>query len=128
MTKFLEEDATIADVLPTLTNKEEYVRVVFGNMAECKRRFGNASVRIGIAGDGKAPYHRVSYRNSADVEIPFGAFVGKNPFKNEARVHDDTWSSVSVTMAEIQALMGELRHFEIKSPPKPPAPPKHAKR
>jgi len=32
--KDIPKDATIRDVLPTLSNKEEYVRVVIGHMSE----------------------------------------------------------------------------------------------
>ena len=89
----LQPDATIADALPGITGKEEYVRQIAGNLIECKRAHGNASVRIGVTGDGTAPYNRISYFNAADKEIAYGAFVGASPFKNSMRVNDDTWST-----------------------------------
>ena len=49
----LRPDATIADVVQTLLEPEEYVRVVLGNMHACRQRHKNALVRIGITGQGK---------------------------------------------------------------------------
>jgi hypothetical protein len=112
----LQPDATINDALPNIIAKEEYVRQIVGNLMQCKRVHGNASVRIGITGDGTAPYNRISYLNDADKEIAFGAFVGASPFKNTMRVNDDTWSTASMTFAEVQALLGELRQFKVRHP------------
>jgi hypothetical protein len=119
----LQPDATITDALPGIIGKEEYVRQIVGNLMECKRAHGNASVRIGITGDGTAPYNRISYFNDAEKEIAFGAFVGASPFKNSMRVNDDTWSTASMTFAEVQALLGELRQFKVRHPmdAQPPA-------
>ena len=119
----LQPDATITDALPGIIGKEEYVRQIVGNLMECKRAHGNASVRIGITGDGTAPYNRISYFNDAEKEIAFGAFVGASPFKNSMRVNDDTWSTASMTFAEVQAVLGELRQFKVRHPmdAQPPA-------
>jgi hypothetical protein len=119
----LQPDATITDALPGIIGKEEYVRQIVGNLMECKRAHGNASVRIGVTGDGTAPYNRISYFNDAEKEIAFGAFVGASPFKNSMRVSDDTWSTASMTFAEVQALLGELRQFKVRHPmdAQPPA-------
>jgi hypothetical protein len=119
----LKPDATITDALPGIIGKEEYVRQIVGNLMECKRAHGNASVRIGITGDGTAPYNRISYFNDAEKEIAFGAFVGASPFKNSMRVNDDTWSTASMTFAEVGALLGELRQFKVRHPmdAQPPA-------
>ena len=123
MANLLQPDATITDALPGIIGKEEYVRQIVGNLMECKRAHGNASVRIGITGDGTAPYNRISYFNDAEKEIAFGAFVGASPFKNSMRVNDDTWSTASMTFAEVQALLGELRQFKVRHPidAQPPA-------
>ena len=123
MANLLQPDATITDALPGIIGKEEYVRQIVGNLMECKRAHGNASVRIGITGDGTAPYNRISYFNAAEKEIAFGAFVGASPFKNSMRVNDDSWSTASMTFAEVQALLGELRQFKVRHPidAQPPA-------
>jgi hypothetical protein len=124
----LQPDATITDALPGIIGKEEYVRQIVGNLMECKRAHGNASVRIGITGDGTAPYNRISYFNDAEKEIAFGAFVGASPFKNSMRVSDDSWSTASMTFAEVQALLGELRQFKVRHPMDAQPPAKTSKR
>jgi len=112
----LQPDATITDALPGIIGKEEYVRQIVGNLIACKRAHGNANVRIGITGDDTAPYNRISYFNDAEKEIAFGAFVGASPFKSSMRVSDDSWSTASMTFAEVQALLGELRQFKVRHP------------
>jgi hypothetical protein len=124
----LQPDATITDALPGIIGKEEYVRQIVGNLIECKRAHGNANVRIGITGDGTAPYNRISYFNDAEKEIAFGAFVGASPFKNSMRVSDDSWSTASMTFAEVQALLGELRQFKVRHPMDAQPPAKTSKR
>ena len=125
VSNLLQPDATITDALPGIIAKEEYVRQIVGNLMLCKRAHGNASVRIGITGDGTAPYNRISYLDGAEKEIAFGAFVGASPFKNSMRVNDDTWSTASMSFAEVQALLGELRQFKVRHPmdAQPPARP-----
>ena len=115
MANLLRPDATITDALPGISAQEEYVRQIVGNLMLCKRAHGNASVRIGVTGDGAAPYNR--------KEIAFGAFVGASPFKNAMRVNDDTWSTASMSFGEVQALLGELRQFKVRHPmdAQPPA-------
>jgi hypothetical protein len=119
----LQPDATITDALPGIVAQEEYVRQIVGNLMECKRAHGNAHVRIGITGDGTAPYNRISYLDNSEKEVAFGAFVGASPFKNTMRVNDDTWSTASMSFAEVQALLGELRQFKVRHPmdAQPPA-------
>ena len=124
----LQPDATITDALPGIIGKEEYVRQIVGNLIECKRAHGNASVRIGITGDGTAPYNRISYFNAAEKEIAFGAFVGGSPFKNSMRVNDDSWSTASMTFAEVQVLLGELRQFKVRHPMDAQPPAKNSKK
>jgi hypothetical protein len=116
MANLLQHDATINDALPTIIEKEEFVRLILGNLMQCKRLHGNASVRIGVTGDGTAPYHRISYYNDAGIEVASGAFIGGSPFKNVTRVNDDTWSSTATTLAEVQAILGELRQFKPHYP------------
>src|ERR1700722_17513171 len=79
--------------------------------------------RIRLTGDGTAPYKSISYFNAAEKEIAFGAFVGGSPFKNSMRVNDDSWSTASMTFAEVQVLLGELRQFKVRHPmdAQPPA-------
>jgi hypothetical protein len=60
-TPVLQSDATIADLLNSLNKPRDYIQCVYENMWECKLEYGNASVRIGITGAGRAPYYRTEY-------------------------------------------------------------------
>jgi hypothetical protein len=109
----IEPNATITDVLPMLANKEEYVRAILGNLMDCKRKHGNAGVRVGIAGTTKVPSHKISYTDAAGEEVVFGSYAGKSPSKDDPATRDDAWSNASMTMTEIQALLGQLRNFKV---------------
>jgi len=111
--QIFEPNATITDALPTLANKEEYVRAILGNLMDCKRKHGNANVRIGIGGTTKVPSHKVSYLDAAGQEVIFGAYAGKSPAKDDVAVRDDPWSSATMSFPEVQSLLGELRNFKI---------------
>ena len=105
-------DDTIATVLDTLTDKEEYVRTVLANMSECRRQFGSCGrVYIGVTGGGKAPHHKITYINERGNWQTFGAFNGKKPFKDVV-IHDNTWSSAHMSIEDVQAVLGELRGFK----------------
>jgi hypothetical protein len=114
MATILQPDATVADALPHIVKKEEYVRIIVANMARCRRVHGNALVRIGIAGDGANPSHRVSYTSKAGREIAYGAYAGSMAFKNAARMHDKSWSAAAMSFEEVQDLLGSLRQFTPK--------------
>src|SRR5690348_1645104 len=96
-------NATIEDVLPTLSDPEEYVRTVVSTMAPCYVKHGNASVRIGITGEGKMPYHKVSYKALGDKEELYEAYGGGSPFYG-VTVHQNTWSTRSMSYDEVRAL------------------------
>lgn len=103
---------TIATVLDMLTDKEEYVRTVLVNMAECRRRFDSACrVYIGVTGSATAPHHKISYINARGNWQTFGTFNGKKPFKDVA-IHEKNWSSAHMSLEDVKALLGELRGFK----------------
>jgi hypothetical protein len=104
----LPTDATIADVIPTLQNPEEYLRVVLDNMFRCKQERDSPLVRIGITGTGQVPYHRVSFTGANGDEELFGAFDGRHPFK-EGNTLERSWSSATLTIEEVQELLGQQR-------------------
>jgi hypothetical protein len=108
----IDPDATIATVVGTLTNKEEYVRTVLANMAECRRQFGSSGrVQIGVTGGDKAPHHKITYMDDRGIRQSFGSFNGKKPFKDVV-LHANDWSTAFMSMEDIQALLGELRGFK----------------
>lgn len=104
-------DATLEEVEPTLLNAEKHVAAVLGTMLPCRREHGNAHVRIGITGEGKVPYHKVVYLDEAGDEQLFASFDGRNKSENY-RVHENTWSSRSMSFVEVQAQLGRIRGFK----------------
>jgi hypothetical protein len=106
-------DATIIDVLPTLSEPVEYVRAVVGTMSACQEKNGNARVHIGITGEGKMPYHKIVFIDHHGSEQVYGAFSGGHPFK-DIKIHENTWSSGSMTLEEVRGLLGRLRGWKGK--------------
>src|SRR6478672_2107527 len=106
-------------------------------MWECKRQFGAASVRIGLMGEGRAPNYRIEYARASsswsnsplvfavynglshkkiedlgqiDLDLLFGKQTSgepKNPFPDR-HLHYDHWSSRSMSLDEVAALLGKL--------------------
>jgi hypothetical protein len=54
----IADDATIADIVNTLIKPGEYIRNVLEKLWDCNREYGNAAVRIGTLGHGRAPNYR----------------------------------------------------------------------
>jgi hypothetical protein len=107
----IASDSTLADLNCTLTDPERHVANVLHTMAECRREHGNAHVRIGITGEGKAPFHKVLYRAPDGQEHLFGSYFGRN--KDEKyQVHEHTWSTNSMSFEEVQHLLGEIRGYQ----------------
>lgn len=111
------EDATIEDILDKLDNPEEYVRIVLSNLSSCRKAHGNASVQIGITGEGKPPTHRVTYTDVNGEEETFGAFDGDSPLEGVS-LQAQVWSSTSITFKEVQMLLGQLRRFDRRKTPR----------
>lgn len=109
----LASDATLADVRHTLLDAERHIAVVLGTMSPCRKEHGNAHVRIGITGEGKVPYHKVTYLDAAGGEHLFASFDGRNE-NEDYKVHEDTWSTKSMTFEEVQALLGDIRGYKVK--------------
>ena len=101
-------DAVLDDVLPTLNDPQEYVRVVLDNLYKCEREHDTCTVRIGITGEGKAPYYRIDYKSSDGSTGLFGSFAGKIAGQG-IETHDETWSSRSMTKEEVATVLGRIR-------------------
>ncbi len=110
-TKPLKKDATLNDVVDTLLQPEDHVRRVLSTLSACRMAHGNASVRIGITGQGKIPAHKVVYADDSGKEVMFGAYDQDRPFTDVA-IHEDTWSTKTMTFTEVQALLGQMRGFK----------------
>ena len=109
----IEPNAIIADVVPTLSDPEEYVRLIVATMAPCYKEHKNARVRIGITGEGKMPYHKITFADRDGIETFYGAFGGFNQFR-DVKIHESTWSTAFTTFEDVQALLGKLRGWKGK--------------
>ena len=135
----LADDVTLRDVVNanTLNEPERYVRGVLGNMGDCRRRFGTATVQLGITGDGRSPNYQVSPARDPDEDVEawldyyveamttgndpkqrFAAFNGMSHKQlafgaNELRYKH--WSDERSDYEEVQALLGELRGYSSKT-------------
>lgn len=104
----LPTDVTLHDILPTLQNKTEYVRVVLDNLYKCERDHASCSVRIGITGEGKAPYYRIDYTEEDGSKGLYGSFAGKIAGEG-IETHEETWSTQAMSKTDVANLLGELR-------------------
>ena len=114
--KEIPQDATIEDVLPTLSSPEAYIRGVFGHLHACKSKHGNGSVRIGTTGCGLIPYYRVVFKYDGDEnETIFGAFYGDShsSFKT-LEASSGTWSTAAMSYEDVQNLFGKIRGWKGK--------------
>jgi hypothetical protein len=129
----IENTATISDVAKTLNKPEEYVRQVLSRMHECRKLFGEASVRIGVQGKGRAPNYRIEYPKRPGVAVfavyrgsthkqmdDFGEYPVSNllikgrPSKPREPVPDhllmnEHWSSRTTDLSGVATVLGELR-------------------
>jgi hypothetical protein len=74
----IENTTTIEEVVEKLTRPEEYVRRVLVHMDECKKQFGEPSVRIGVSGKGRAPHYQIEYPNECGVSQRYGTYRGSS--------------------------------------------------
>jgi hypothetical protein len=127
----LAKDVTVEQVLQTLLHPERYLVGMLGNMMLAKREYGDACVRIGITGAGKAPHYRVepgeSYMDATlatitdddkkddDLARYFVAYLGQGhkrlPWGKEQLLGSDNWSTSRTTISEVQVILGRLRGF-----------------
>jgi hypothetical protein len=134
----LARDATIADVLTTLKNPKQYLRGVLENLHACKsqKQMGQKSevvTRIGITGEGIAPYYRIDYSaelsgkglGGRTMRATFGAFDGRthkiiaafaetSNHREESILVDEHWSTRSMSLEDVQNLLGQIRGFRRK--------------
>ena len=107
----LPKDATLEDVTDTLLEPKKHVLNVLFTMDECRREGHAPLVRIGITGEGKAPYHKLTYLDANGEEQVFGSYYGKNR-DEKYLVHESTWSTKTMTRDEFANLLGRLRGYK----------------
>jgi hypothetical protein len=121
----IADDATIAGIAGSLNSPIKYVRNVLEQMWDCKRERGNASVRIGTMGEGRAPNYLIEYsRDSQQKLAVYGAYhgLGHKKMKNfdtsglvrlepiaDRTLMRENWSSRAMTLDEDGVLLGKLR-------------------
>ncbi len=121
----MRSNSRIQDVLPTLNDPEEYVRGIVASFIHGKFSPDEATIRIGVSGDGYAPHYCIE-QGSVTVELSGQEplLVGKKitgyqrRFVFDGRSHKPIlgdqpkgmgWSSEAMTFAEVQAILGNLR-------------------
>jgi hypothetical protein len=110
-------------------------------MYECKREFGTAFVRIGVTGNGRAPYYRIEYTKDSSVHWIYGVYFGLghqkrddlvefaefslqqlDDLENERPVENEKhrrflqyghWSSQAMQLDEVAIVLGELRRRNV---------------
>lgn len=129
----LDSDVTLRDLVnaQTLNEPVSYVRGVLGNMMECRKQFGTATVQLGITGEGRSPHYHVSpapdpdedvdsfieyfftaMRTGHDPKQRYAAFHGMNHERmniEPGELRHTHWSSERSDFEEVQAMLGELR-------------------
>jgi len=135
----LSPDATIEGVLKTLRNPEAYLVGVLSNMIPCKRQHSSAVVRIGTKGEGYFPHYRVepsesrlavlereilavtseeARRHSAHrLASYFNAYRGTSHKRldwGHNELQEESWSSKSTTIDQVQELLGQVRGYKPK--------------
>jgi hypothetical protein len=74
----LPADGTIAGLMNTLNRPGDYVQGVFAHMWVCKKKFGDASARIGVTGEGRVPHYIIEYTGDRGATEIFGTYHGSS--------------------------------------------------
>jgi hypothetical protein len=108
----LAPDATIADIMSSLSQPENYLIAVLRTFYGMKKTQGQVSVRIGVTGQGKMPHYRI---DDVATSKPIQAFdfLGE-PFPDYRPAETEGWSTESMTFAGVQQLLGELRSVKAR--------------
>jgi hypothetical protein len=106
----LPSNATIKTVWDSrLQSPQKWLTEVLSHMEECRSRYGNAHVRIGVTGLGITPFHKVTFRD-ASGEPTYGAWDRTAPFDP---LRSPDWSTESMSLDEV-------RDFQKQQQPRPP--------
>ena len=108
-------DATIESIRPLLDDPAKFARTVAGTMHPCQKQHGSAFVRIGITGEGKAPYHKIVYDDGNGDEQLYGSFAGK-VMDETYKVHDHTWSTARMSLADVENMIGSITGYKGPRP------------
>lgn len=118
----LPDGITLADLVCTLDNAENYLRMAFGNMHEVRKEHGEVVLRVGRSGTGQKPHYLIDVaslkRVLGEEKVSFlsvASFRGDNhkPYTPEGEeadiLRDESWSTGAMTYEEIRTLLGQIR-------------------
>ncbi|MCJ2030745.1 hypothetical protein MKK50_15320 [Methylobacterium sp. J-043] len=119
----LPEGSTVVTISHLLAEKDEYVRKALNNFRPEYKKNPNATLTIGLMGDGKYPNYRIDQplngtdvNDGLDVSIdwPELVFRGRSHDKlvDPSKVKFDNWSRSSVKYLELETLLGEMRRLK----------------
>ena len=129
MPKAMKPDARIADILGTLAKPVDYVAGIYGSFIQNSFDKERSFVAIGVSGKGVYPNYsiiepcepRENVIEVRGVSLDFTTDVRRMVFNGqnhqkflEDSFWGDSWSSASMSFAEVEALLAELRHFKKK--------------
>jgi hypothetical protein len=137
MTMTLSREMTIADIIDSLMNPEDYLCGVLDNMRDWKNEHGTAYVSIGTTGQGIAPHYRVGPSSDSlesikhldldkrDDLIEFlreyskhcRAFHGRSHKRLDwgvLELRNQHWSTRQMSFEEVQSLLGQFRGYKRK--------------
>lgn len=89
----------------------DFIPAVYGRVHAAGREHGDVLLRLGVTGTGKLPNYRLESPDGSVIE----AFDGNNhqPWPTGSSVLDGAnWSSATMTLAEVEALLSEERRLE----------------
>jgi hypothetical protein len=105
----LSPDATIADIMSSLAQPEDYLRRVIGTMIKMKKVHGEVIVRIGVTGKGKMPHFRIDDPTGKPIQA--FDYLGE-PFTEYRAVDTKAWSTQTMTYDAVRSLLAD--HMSAK--------------
>lgn len=119
--KKIPSGSTLTNLTGTPARRTEYVRNVLANFHALGPGHASFVVRIGVAGTGHSPHYKFEAAvpvtmNGEPIGVSqdtFEIYHGANHKKMTAfdleHIRDEHWSTKTMTFAEVQAHLGELR-------------------
>lgn len=110
----LPSDATLRDLKSMLSDPDAFVSRAFGVLHRVAKDHGDVAMRLGITGTGQFPNYRIEEATSGR---PIIALNGANhePWpEGEKFDGTGTWSEATMSKAEVEGLLGEIRGFSRK--------------
>ena len=107
----LPPDSTLRTVKPRLTNAENFVRQAFGLMHSTQQATGPILMRLGITGSGRLPNYRLEQVADGAIIDAIDGNTHKSWPEGSQFEGAKNWSTATMTIGEVRALLGEIRGF-----------------